>query len=569
MKRKDLLPSTAETPNPVLQVSKDKDYMKLEFNDIWISCSICQQHINQHLLLHHKQQHKARTVLGYTLWQLPPDIKSLTFPKEQVISQILGSSDYKYRETQKIIHSYEMLKGKMLSSLHYSRRMGSQVYKIDTNNDLISATAVCCNKNAAWKSDMEDSFTVVDNFGKRTNTCFVGLFDGFHGKSAARTVSEEFPVLFLDQLMKMDSSYRMTEEEIHFITSFDAVFKPNYKVIENLFSSTVCEKKLTKISGFEWLHTSYAEAFWRMDRILRLGRKEHSKARWSACTAVTCLIDAIFKANTSQENNDLLETNDQPTLAPKNRLGILHIANIGNIQAVLCRNGKSYCLTTKHSTANPCERKRVIEAGGSISTNEDWGLVEGISRVTRGLGFHGDPKLKKGVIPAPHTISIPIYHSCQFLVLASSGLWEVLSDKEVVGIAKEVLISFLKHSQDLKSEDTNTENPQIGFLDIYTHEADLSKCDHYDQSLPEAAEQHDAFTKPLVLKNDSGHKTGIESSGYGRNTLKEIYENAAAYVCQQLVKTAMLAGSQQNITVCLILLPGCKNLHEHKSSSVR
>ncbi|KAM4689032.1 protein phosphatase 2C-like domain-containing protein 1 [Discoglossus pictus] len=716
-----------EEANTDLPVPEDENDKTPDLGGIWISCSICQESINEHLLSYHKQQHRALKLLGYKPCEEPTDIQSLNFQKQQAISQIKNSSMYKHREIQKINKAHEILKGMLHSSKAYTSKLvpainvSSQVFQIK-NDELIKAIAVCSDRNISWQKEMEDSFTVLDNYGKRANTCFVGVFDGCNGNSAACTVSDELPVLFLSQLSDSDPSYTMTEEETTFINSFNILFQSQYKEMENIFSTV--HEQTTKGNDFGWIHESYAKSFWRMDRILRLGRNENRKVRWSGCTAVTCLIDGISKDNTSEEMNGIQETNEQGTQSSKNRLGMLHTANTGNIHAVLCKNGKSYCLTKKHSTSSFHEKKRVMEKGGSISTNEDWGLVEGFSKMTRGLGFHGDPKLKNSVIPVPHTISIPIYDSSEFLILGSSGLWEPLNEKEVVAIAKEALASFLQGSNSSTQENndiqhrilentnevelpknnhydlTNQELPNT--LDdndgasslpkpINMNEADPSKYDHvssiqeesnsfndkdetftvqqldykttkkvdtsiynpssqealnmvnkdlpsavlkntnavdqsnYDHtnqettkisnnkngtplvsqqySLSRTSEEdpskydrttsvmkqvsenklhvdvsnegyQDATYKevpnmtdvkdkiPSVLNEYSASETGTESSDRSKIDPKETYKNAAIFICEQLLKAALSAGSQQNVTVCLILLPGCEKLIE-------
>lgn len=107
----------------------------------------------------------------------------------------------------------------------------------------------------------------------------------------------------------------------------------------------------------------------------------------------------------------------------------------GNVQAVLCRNGKGFCLTKEHTTEKVSERRRVLQNGALITASEPYGLLEGHIKTTRGLGFHGNLQLKKIIIPAPETISVPIDDLCQFLILATNGLWEALDKEEVIALA--------------------------------------------------------------------------------------------------------------------------------------
>lgn len=58
------------------------------------------------------------------------------------------------------------------------------------------------------------------------------------------------------------------------------------------------------------------------------------------------------------------------------------------------------------------ERRRVLKKGAIISSNQPHVFLEGQIKTTRGLGFHGNPKLKNLIIPAPQTISVPIDDLC-------------------------------------------------------------------------------------------------------------------------------------------------------------
>ncbi|KAM4026731.1 protein phosphatase 2C-like domain-containing protein 1 [Anomaloglossus baeobatrachus] len=527
-----VLSTIKETSIVDLHTSNDKNEQVSDINEIWLPCSMCQERVNLCSVINHKQWHKANNVLGWKPEDSPSNLHILAVQKEKMISRLESSSQYKYREHQKINQSFEILKGKLLSMAPYTRRMcmpsdvSCHVYDMDGNNDIIKSIVICSDKNASWQSCMEDSITVLNNYGQRQNSCFAGIFDGYHGNVAALTAAAEFPILLLDHISATDPSYKLNNEERLFIRSFDTIFKDDYKETEHIFS--IESKKGAKERDIERIHRAYAKAFWQMDRMLKLGRKESSKSRWSGCAAVTCLIDGC-----AEPDNQMLTDKD------KTRLGMLHVANIGNIKAVLCKNGKSYCLTRDHSTENGQEKKRVLKSGGSVSSNESYGLTDGFCIVTRGLGFHGDAQLKKSVIPAPYTVSVPLYNTSQFLILASSGLWEVLSTREVVAMVQDLLTTF---SQNVK-HDPNT---------MRTKE-DVQSDDK------ESGQDESETSKHFCATHGSSDIQGnnLEQETRADDTTKW-YNTAAVYVCQQMVKAAMLAGSRQNITVCLILLPGCE-----------
>lgn len=317
---------------------------------------------------------------------------------------------------------------------------------------------------------------------------------------------------------------------------------------------------------------------------------------------------------------------------------------LGNVHAVLCKNGKSYCLTKEHSTSNSKERDRILQNGGNISTNEPKGLVEGLIKTTRGLGHHGDPKLKKYVIPVPHTISVPIDDSCQFLILASNGLWEVLDKNEVVVLTLRMFTSYLEMHAQLeeismckyqysiapykdysgRSMDINDLEDRIqlwyfnkdAFLQNLcegnlkqnnekpcscnrrhlqnekrmqpdsnrdsSEEVQQLEDDHVKQADTQACLSHNHGTcsqHTEIIQSASASQEGSKevkqfeddtkvylSNNHGSHSQtaskREIhsatfYDSAANYISKQLVKTAIAAGSRDNITILVALLNGC------------
>lgn len=68
-------------------------------------------------------------------------------------------------------------------------------------------------------------------------------------------------------------------------------------------------------------------------------------------------------------------TSDQPGV-------VLHVANVGDCRAVLCRAGEAVQLTVDHTPAVASEAARVETAGGFVSR----GRVNGILGVTRSFG---------------------------------------------------------------------------------------------------------------------------------------------------------------------------------------
>ncbi|NXG40571.1 PP2D1 protein, partial [Psilopogon haemacephalus] len=554
--------------------------------------SACQQTIYLYHLLYHKKSHKALTLLGFDSTQ--PDEKTLLAQRQKLISQLMRILKYSERQRRKIDYSFEFfMDNHTPAHCDLAGIRNPSTFK-KVNNSLIKAVSVCQDQNCLWQGDMEDRFVVLDNYGNRSETSFLGLVDGFHGATAAERVATELPLLFLDQLAQTDCSYKKSKNEQQILDSFATVIKADYREKEKIFSS---ESGRDKANTHEWIHKAYAKSFWRMDRLLRLGRDEVSKVRWSGCSAVTCLVERIPSKETDGTEEEERKHSANPHSPLSKRAtgvaGLLHVANIGNTHAVLCKNGKSHCLSEEHSTSNASETKRVLQNGGSISSNKPDGLVEGYLRTTRGLGHHGDLILKRSVIPVPHTVSVPIDDTCQFLILASNGLWEVLDYHEVFTLTLTTFTHYLRMykqqnrmspykcqylmllTQDNLNDSEAINNLQDGAEILYSHEdilPDDSKGNLNQKNFLQTYASQELLntvspvgSKPPPPQYEDDIKmypsnSGSQTAGKGRVTSGTLYDNAASYISEQLVKSALAAGSRDNITVLIALLNGCDKI---------
>jgi len=134
---------------------------------------------------------------------------------------------------------------------------------------------------------------------------------------------------------------------------------------------------------------------------------------------------------------------------------IIVVANVGDSRAVLSsmKNGvyKAIPLTVDHVASNSYERVSVERYGGEITSNGGIDRVNGTLAITRSIG---DADLASLLSRVPHVhISSrdELKSSCGFsaenpipcfIVLASDGLWDVLSNQEAVDMVVEVLVSF-------------------------------------------------------------------------------------------------------------------------------
>ncbi|KAL1552890.1 protein-serine/threonine phosphatase [Salvia divinorum] len=111
------------------------------------------------------------------------------------------------------------------------------------------------------------------------------------------------------------------------------------------------------------------------------------------------------------------------------------VANCGDSRAVLCRNGKAIPLSTDHKPDRPDEMNRIQTAGGRVIFWEG-ARVLGVLAMSRAIG---DNYLKPYVSCEPEVTITERGEGDECLILASDGLWDVVSNKTACGVARMCL----------------------------------------------------------------------------------------------------------------------------------
>ncbi|KAE8722774.1 putative protein phosphatase 2C 25 [Hibiscus syriacus] len=119
----------------------------------------------------------------------------------------------------------------------------------------------------------------------------------------------------------------------------------------------------------------------------------------------------------------------------------LVVSNAGDCRAVLSRGGAAEALTSDHRPSREDEKNRIRNSGGYVDLCRGIWRIHGSLAVSRGIGDH---HLKPWVIAEPETKIISIEPECEFLILASDGLWDKVSNQEAVDIARPSCIAIDK-----------------------------------------------------------------------------------------------------------------------------
>ncbi|CAM8952672.1 unnamed protein product [Rhodiola kirilowii] len=111
------------------------------------------------------------------------------------------------------------------------------------------------------------------------------------------------------------------------------------------------------------------------------------------------------------------------------------VANCGDSRAVLCRGGKAIALSSDHKPDRPDELERIESAGGRVIY---WNgpRVLGVLAMSRAIG---DNYLKPYVTSEPEITITTRTAEDECLILASDGLWDVVSNQAACGVARMCL----------------------------------------------------------------------------------------------------------------------------------
>ncbi|XP_026450370.1 protein phosphatase 2C 77-like [Papaver somniferum] len=118
----------------------------------------------------------------------------------------------------------------------------------------------------------------------------------------------------------------------------------------------------------------------------------------------------------------------------------LIVSNCGDSRAVLCRGKEAMALSDDHKPNREDEYARIEAAGGKV-INWNGSRVFGVLAMSRSIG---DKYLKPSVIPDPEVMFVPRKKEDGCLILASDGLWDVMTNEEACEAARKRIFAWHK-----------------------------------------------------------------------------------------------------------------------------
>ncbi|KAJ7965373.1 Protein phosphatase 2C-like protein [Quillaja saponaria] len=162
------------------------------------------------------------------------------------------------------------------------------------------------------------------------------------------------------------------------------------------------ERTRSNNGGFDW-ERMMEGCFGKMDNEL----EENAAVRTVGCTAVVAVV-------TEEE---------------------VVVANCGDSRAVMGRGGEAFALSLDHKPDRPDELKRIEAAGGRI-INWNGQRVLGVLSTSRSIG---DQYLRPYIISKPEVTVTKRSDKDEFLILASDGLWDVISNEVACQVVRKCL----------------------------------------------------------------------------------------------------------------------------------
>ncbi|GMP64826.1 hypothetical protein CsSME_00025911 [Camellia sinensis var. sinensis] len=275
-----------------------------------------------------------------------------------------------------------------------------------------SSSIACLYTQQGKKGTNQDAMIVWENFSSRSDTVFCGVFDGHgpYGHMVAKKVRDSLPVLLCSQWKANSKSDRSENGNATKSSNFEEC------VDDDWCESLEVEENEKLPEMYLPLKQSMLKAFKLMDKELKF----HS--------AIDCFCSGTTAVALVKQGQDLI------------------IGNVGDSRAVLATRDKDNALTAIQLTVDlkpnlPREAARIQQCKGRVFALQDEPEVARVwlpNSDSPGLAMaraFGDFCLKDfGLISVPDIYYHHLTERDEFIILASDGVWDVLSNKEAVDI---------------------------------------------------------------------------------------------------------------------------------------
>lgn len=254
-----------------------------------------------------------------------------------------------------------------------------------------SEASVCSIKGR--RKHMEDTFKAESDLLNDGKVSYYAVYDGHGGQRASEYAANRLHIHIKNELKDI------RKQDLHTKSgSVSQALTSGFCMLDNEF--------LESARKYQWSDGTTAVA------ALIFGQK--SKSDWRSFEQEKDSFDTFFKSKTGVH---------------------LYVANTGDSRCILVTGGRALPMSNDQKPNRRDERSRIEANGGHIAFNGTY-RVGGVLAVARAIG---DQYLKRWVIPDPEVQHRELTTEDTALVIATDGVWDVLSNQEVADICNASL----------------------------------------------------------------------------------------------------------------------------------
>mmetsp|Transcript_7281 Transcript_7281/g.15903 ORF Transcript_7281/g.15903 Transcript_7281/m.15903 type:complete len:370 (-) Transcript_7281:792-1901(-) len=290
-----------------------------------------------------------------------------------------------------------------------------------------------------WRRTMEDAHLAEVTLGQDPKVAMFGVFDG-HGGSEVAKFCQKYMATEIQKLKEFNDG-SVEDSLVRVFHRMDEMLR------DNTYSQEL-EQFKTKETNEEEDAADENDGVGTMDaldllkRVFQLKRFMGDNTNGSGEGSSG---NSGFKVDDATEQEDNVVQAGCTAVVALVKNNHLYVANAGDSRGVLCRGGKAVALSEDHKPAQETERTRIIAAGGFLSD------IGGVCRVNGNLNLSraiGDLRYKNNtdLAPAGQIITaepdirkLPLTPEDKFFVLACDGVWDVMSNQDVVDFVSQRL----------------------------------------------------------------------------------------------------------------------------------
>ncbi|PNT68629.1 probable protein phosphatase 2C 21 [Brachypodium distachyon] len=264
-----------------------------------------------------------------------------------------------------------------------------------------------------WREQMEDAHAAILDLDGSQSTSFFGVYDGHGGAEVALYCAKQFHVELVNDpdyvnnpAAAMEHVFFRVDEQLHQSDEWRVLANPRgYSYLMRCLRTSLC-------------------AAWPL-KARYIGPQDEGS---TACVAII-------------RGNQII------------------VGNVGDSRCVLSRNGQAINLSIDHKPNHRNERARIRAAGGQVRRDgfakiqegrvvaTEWGVyrVDGKLAMSRAIGDF-QYKQNKTLAPAeqmvtcnPSIRAVNITDDTDFLLIASDGIWDVMTSQKAVEIVHTCL----------------------------------------------------------------------------------------------------------------------------------